>query len=370
MDIEKCGVPIRDVEDEFAGAPFRDEATKLMFAYDYQNKTCVRVRGGAFIKPAMHTELKRLGVNIYDRVMATSILTEGGQQGTRVVGATGVNVRTGEFYIFQAKATILTAGQFLQVWVFSTELNGSNAEHDDPNCAGGGTAMAWRAGAELTLMESSQASGGGFRYPAYGVGSSGNTWYACSIVDANGKEVPWVDMDGNILTTVSERYQPATSQRGGMGRPARLIQDLPERIRKGEFVLPLYADLPSMPQHERRALWGLMIGNEGKTRIVYKQYSEGGFDPDKDMLQVPVFNPDAYSRGGGFQATAKGPRQWRTGGGPAWRGGGLVVDWDLKTSLRWEDTPGEPQLNMHSTPKNRSYTENKLKTRKLASTPQ
>ena len=46
-----------------------------------------------------------------------------------------------------------------------------------------------------------------------------------------------------------------------------MIPDLPERIKKGEFKLPLYADLPGMPPHERRAIWGLMIGNEGKTRI-------------------------------------------------------------------------------------------------------
>ena len=32
------GVQIRDVNDEFKGADFRDEETKLMFAYDYENR--------------------------------------------------------------------------------------------------------------------------------------------------------------------------------------------------------------------------------------------------------------------------------------------------------------------------------------------
>jgi succinate dehydrogenase/fumarate reductase flavoprotein subunit len=78
-----------------------------------------------------------------------------------------------------------------------------------------------------------------------------------------------------------------------------------------------------------------MVGNEGKTRIIYKQYSEAGFDPDKDMLQASVFMPDAARRGDYWQMASPGtnPPQWRAGGGPAWRGGGLVVDWDLKTSL-------------------------------------
>ena len=44
-----------------------------------------------------------------------------------------------------------------------------------------------------------------------------------------------------------------------------MIRDLQERIRKSEYVLPLYADLPGMPEHERRAIFGLMVGQEGKT---------------------------------------------------------------------------------------------------------
>jgi len=180
---------------------------------------------------------------------------------------------------------------------------------------------------------------GGFSYPMYGTGNAHNTWYACTIVDANGKEIPWVDRDGNILKTVSERNRPAPGQKTfiyGRMSPSyeiwgpTLIPDLPERIMKGEFVLPLYADLPSMPEHERRAIWGLMIGSEGKTRIpIYDRYTKAGFDPDKDILQANVMPPDQYV----FTAWwgAFGPRQWRTGG--FCNGGGLMFDWDLKTSL-------------------------------------
>ena len=38
LECEKMGVQIRDVREEFKGANFRDEKTKLMFAYDYQSK--------------------------------------------------------------------------------------------------------------------------------------------------------------------------------------------------------------------------------------------------------------------------------------------------------------------------------------------
>jgi succinate dehydrogenase/fumarate reductase flavoprotein subunit len=354
LELEKMGVKIRDTEGEFEGAEFRDEETKFLFAYDYENKYSMRIWGTG-IKPALYNECKRLGVEIYDRVMVTSLLTEGGERGARVVGATGVNVRTGEFYIFRAKATVSCLGTPERLWAFSMELRGFASSFLDPNCAGEGYDIGWRAGAEFALMEESRPEAGGFGYPSYGVGNPDNTWYACTIVDANGKEVPWVNRDGKVLKTVSERYRPAPGQKffligthtpthggtaalaSGASHPAWyehkapcLIPDLPERIKKGEFVLPLYADLPSMPEHERRAIFGLMVAQEGKTLIpVYYNYTQAGFDPDKDLLQAPVFPPEGYAR----------TCFWLGMPVPQWRnvafcsGGGVIVDWDLKTNL-------------------------------------
>jgi succinate dehydrogenase/fumarate reductase flavoprotein subunit len=298
------------------------------------------------MKPALYNELKRLGVGIYDHVMATSLLNEGGKPGSRVVGATGVNVRTGEFYIFKAKATILTTSVPSGLWIFETELQGSGSlVGAEPNMTGDGNAMGWHAGAEFTTMEYSQPTTGAFSYPAYGIGNCGNTWFACTIVDANGKEIPWVDKDGKELKTVAERYRPAPGENGIAFRNLpRLIRDLPERIRNGEYVLPLFADLPSMPKHERRAIWGLMVGNEGKTRIpIYDQYSKAGFDPDKDMLQAVVMSPDAYTQGPGYGMIV---RQWRDSA-PGFTAGGMVVDWDLKTTLEGLYAAGNTGRSRH-----------------------
>ena len=95
LDLEKMGGKIRDTEDEFEGAEFRDDKTKLMFAYDYVNRYTLRVWGTTF-KPAMYNELKRLGVTIQDRTMATGLLTEKGKVGGRVVGATGDPYQNGK----------------------------------------------------------------------------------------------------------------------------------------------------------------------------------------------------------------------------------------------------------------------------------
>jgi succinate dehydrogenase/fumarate reductase flavoprotein subunit len=334
LDCERMGVQIRDIHGEFKGADFRDDETKLMFAYDYQNKYDIRVYGHN-MKPSLHKEMKRLGVEILDRVMVTALLTAVGEQGERVIGATGLNTRTGEFFIVQAKATILATGLPGRIWLFSTEYR---ATFRDPNCTGDGVALAWNAGAEFARLEESVPDSSILAYIAYGVGNAHNTWHGCSIVDANGKEVPWVDRDGNELRTVAERFQPSPGQQFMVGQGLRvpttyenhvkqLAPDLPERIRKGEFVLPLYADLSRLPEQERRAIFGLMVGNEGRTRIpVYDTLTKAGFDPDLDMLQVPVMNPAAYGHAN-FWAGMPVPH-WRQ-----WGGGGLVVDWDLRTNL-------------------------------------
>jgi succinate dehydrogenase/fumarate reductase flavoprotein subunit len=333
LELERMGAKIRDTEDEFKGADFRDEKTKFLFAYDYENKIHFRVWGTTF-KPALYQECKRLGITIVDRTMATRLLTEGGQQGSRVVGATGLNVRTGAFIILKAKATINCLSRHQRNFVFSSELRGLSSFRP-PNIVGNGHAMAWRAGAAFTMMEKTSATtfGSGYSFPSYGSGNPFNTWFPCTMVDASGKEIPWVDRDGRILARMSERTRPAPGQKflgeRSMAynyRKPHPIPDLEERIKKGEFRLPLYADLPSMPEHERRVIWGLMVGEEGKTKIpILQVYTEAGFDPDKDLLQ-------SYQFIRGDQMSEVGHPKERTTGEIA-DAGGLMIDWDLKTTL-------------------------------------
>ncbi|MGD0794845.1 MAG: FAD-binding protein [Dehalococcoidales bacterium] len=327
LDIEKMGIKVRDVDDHFVGAPFRDEKTRLLFAYDYDNRFTVRVQAGN-VKPALQKEMKRLGVKIFDRIIITNLLTEGGRPGSRVIGAMGVNMHTGEFYIFKAKATIISTSKPNGIWIFSTEQKGG-AALQEPNLTPESFAAMWDAGVELAMMEGSgtRMQSGGFSYFMYSTGNSHNTWFACTLVDANGKEIPWVDRNGNVLKTVEERYHCAPGQRAFVYDGPRLTPDLPQRIASGEFKLPLYADLPGMPEHERRAIWGLMVGNEGKTRIpIYWTFQNWGFDPDKDMLQATVQPPDLYTWGAWWKGY--GSRHYR-----GMSGGGPVFDWDLKTNL-------------------------------------
>ena len=56
------------------------------------------------------------------------------------------------------------------------------------------------------MMEKSvkgEFSAAGRSFPPYGTGNNHNTWYAATMVDARGVEIPYLDRDGNVLKTVS-----------------------------------------------------------------------------------------------------------------------------------------------------------------------
>jgi succinate dehydrogenase/fumarate reductase flavoprotein subunit len=339
LECEKMGVQIRDVRDEFKGADFRDEETKLMFAYDYQNRHVIRV-WGYNIKVKLYEEARRLGVNILNRMMPTCLLTAEGRQGGRVVGATAVNTRTGEFCVLRSKATVIATGGIGRLYDFSPEVTASGSM-GNMNATGAGEAIGWKAGAELVCMEGSSAGRlSGYAYAPYSMANAHNTYHGTPIVDANGKEVPWVDAFNRPIRDLKGRFLPSEGQdfilgEGiGIGRYLEqfqnnsLIHDLPERVRRGEFKLPLYADFTRLPEVERRNIFGMMVGNEGKTRIpIYDTMTRAGFDPDKDLFQAPVVTPEGYAHSNFWSTGVNTPPSIRS------LGGGFLVDWNLGTNL-------------------------------------
>jgi succinate dehydrogenase/fumarate reductase flavoprotein subunit len=204
--------------------------------------------------------------------------------------------------------------------------------------------MAFRAGAKLIMMEKSGLTAGALRYPPYGTGNCSNSWHPCNLVDDDGKTLPWVDWADNNLDDVTARSLPAKGQHfiigGGLPLPGPLaaphvIRDLEERIMKGEYKQPFWADLPSMPPHERYAIFGLHVGNEGKTRVpVYKTLVEAGFDPDKDMLMCNVVHPKIAGRAmPNWMAFSEGVTDPCKRDVSFFHSGGLMVDWKHQTNI-------------------------------------
>lgn len=331
LEIEEMGGKIRDTEGEFKGADFRDDETGLMFAYDYKNKFTLRIWGTTF-KPAMEKELHKLGVTVIERCMVTSLLTEGGQNGAKCIGATGFNTRSGEFYVFTGKAVIMAMSRPARIWLFNSAHPGA-CEFRPLQCIGDGHAMGWRVGAEFNMMEKSvraEFSSAGRSFPPYSTGNNHNTWFPATLIDATGREIPYADRDGNILTDVKSRFMPAKGQhyflKGGNIEQAKYEYDGPgtlpyDKLKEMGYKLPFYADLSTMPELERKVIWGMMVGQEGKTNVpVYKNFTEAGFDPTKHVLQC---------YGVGWQSANFLPQERQLFGLP----GGFMNDWNLMTNL-------------------------------------
>ena len=331
LDMESFGGKIRDTEGEFKGADFRDDKTGLMFAYDYRNRFTLRIWGSTF-KPALYKELKRLGVKICDRVEATALLIKK-ENGKKIgIGAMGMDVRTGRFMVFSSKTTVLAMSRPARVWLFDADQVGL-CEFRPIQSIGSGHAMGYRAGMEFTMMEKSvrgEFSAAGRSFPPYSTGNNHNTWYAATMVDARGVEIPYVDRDGRELKTVRERYYPAPGQKfflkGGVIDNPKYEYRGPETIEFDELIrrgyqLPFYADLSKMPEMERKVIWGMMVGEEGKTKIpVLKYFTDRGFDPAIHRLQ---------SYGTGWQSAAFLDQERQLFGAP----GGVFHDWDLQTNI-------------------------------------
>ncbi len=340
--LKEIGLPIEADLDDLKGAKTIDARTNLYKAYNYRDLIAVKLRGGQYLKPVLYQEMKKQRVRFFERVMVNKLYTEQNEPGAPIAGASGFSLESGEMYVFHAPTVILSCGYSCTIWTFNMEITG-NSWRWDPNEVGEGLSMAWEAGAEIDGMfrNGKEGNPSPFAWPRFGVGNPHNTWFPCTIVDNNGKEVPWEDVDGNLLTSVEARNMPAPSQEY-MGstisdvykhaKTPGLIRDLPERIRNGEFELPLWADLSCMPEEERRSIWGMMIGNEGKTRYtIFDLYTRLGFDPDKDMLMAPIMNPDGYNNGGWFHGAPDAARAWRS------ESFGMqaqpAVDWNLMTSV-------------------------------------
>ena len=228
------GGKIRDTDDTYLGAEGRDEKTKFMFSpranANHETNVVFRVWGTTF-KPTLKKECQRLGVKIYDRVMATSLLTEGGIQGARVVGATGFNSRTGEFMVFKSKATVLCMAGPMGIWSFSTELTGLNVSNKPGALTGDGIAMGWRAGAALTMMESSSSltTGALYKHDLY-TGAGDPSYENVPLVDANGKRLPVATQGWG------DKVEP--------GAPMGRWDAIREGVIKGEYTLPFLWRFP------------------------------------------------------------------------------------------------------------------------------
>ena len=100
---------------------------------------------GRFIKARLDEKLRELGIKVLNYHHAQELLMCDGS----VIGAIGFHTRNGEFFAVQAKATVIASGSLARLFPSKVMFDHLNP----PNQTAEGQTMAYRAGAELAVME-------------------------------------------------------------------------------------------------------------------------------------------------------------------------------------------------------------------------
>ena len=140
--------PKRLIDLENYGALFdRQESGEIdqrPFGGQTYRRTCYQGdRTGAELLNALKEEIIKRDIECIEEVMITSLVTEG----SKVIGATGFNLKDSSLIYFQAKATILASGGAGQLFPVTSNTGQKN---------GDGFAISYRAGADLVDMEQIQ----------------------------------------------------------------------------------------------------------------------------------------------------------------------------------------------------------------------
>ncbi|OLS30713.1 MAG: L-aspartate oxidase [Candidatus Heimdallarchaeota archaeon AB_125] len=130
----------------------RDEENKYISLQVHAKGSFLLEMDSPDLKLVLAEKVKEAGVRVINRTIVTKLLVNNEQ----VIGAMGFNIRTGEFIVCKAKATILANGGCAR---FSLPNSGYlYGTFDYPGNAGDGYSLAYRAGAQLTGFEFTQCS--------------------------------------------------------------------------------------------------------------------------------------------------------------------------------------------------------------------
>ncbi|MBW2031257.1 MAG: FAD-binding protein [Deltaproteobacteria bacterium] len=134
LDLERFGIPVRE-----------DDGTYFIWKIPERKFYLVSYRG-IDTKVKLAEAVRKTSTRVIERTMGVELLCHEGL----VVGALGLNTRTGEITSFLAKATILCTGEAGRQYL---EPDGPFVTYFPNTNTGDSEAMSYRAGAELANME-------------------------------------------------------------------------------------------------------------------------------------------------------------------------------------------------------------------------
>jgi len=215
------------------------------------------------LKRVLAREVRSRGIEVIERTMATSLLTDNGE----VVGCTGVNIRDGGFLVCSAKATVLTTGAAGRFGLPSTGyLFGT---YEFPGNAGDGYSMAYRIGAELTGFEDTFVT---FRIKDY----NGPLWFIT------------LPRGGQMINTFGDVLSTTDGNKGYHGVP---IFKAWREVQEGRG--PIYLRLSHLSEERLREIEAVLFGTERPT--LGRFLEQRGLDLRKDLLEVEFSEPNICS---------------------------------------------------------------------------
>ncbi|MBI4319583.1 MAG: FAD-binding protein [Chloroflexi bacterium] len=222
---------------------------------------------GKKLMETMRAQVLAGKVRLVERVMITDLLSSDGVHPTqgKVVGALGFDCRSGEPYVFQAKATIVAAG------CVHPKRGGNYVD----NITGDGYAMGFRAGADLVGME--------FNTAGHLQGWARKYWFA-GLNMFQGLGAKFVNAQGDRFM---ERYDPALKERS---KKDILTQAFCKEALEGRG--PIYCDMRHFPPEAFERL----------ARVVPRamlMFDRAGIDPRKQMIEFTPFIGVFSSSGNG-----------------------------------------------------------------------
>jgi succinate dehydrogenase/fumarate reductase flavoprotein subunit len=235
--------------------------------------------GGPQMMMALRGEALRKGVRVVNRVMITDLLTSDGRHPTEgmAVGAVGLDTRTAEPWVFEAKATVVSTGPY----GFPYTPMGLGFQQMPMDASADGIATMLRAGAILGKMEIGRGNIGPVEFrnaPALEMlGGLG-----CRFVNDQGEDI--LSTGSDILSDV-ERKGKYTHSAAIQGRRSALGNSLARETKAGRNV---YMDCTHFTAAQHRLLRQVIP-------IVVSTYERAGYDLSKDA--VPYWSTLAVTSG-------------------------------------------------------------------------
>lgn len=214
---------------------------------------------GKNIKPLIAKEVKRVGVNVINRVNVTNLIKKDG----KIFGAMGFNIRNGDFYIISSKTTLLATGDITRLWPHPSGLPFNTWQSPFNN--GAGHAMAFRKGAELANMELTVSTLVPKGFSAAGLNA-------------------FIGMGAFLRNSLGERYMERYHPMGENSPRNILVLGTYREIIEGRG--PCYVDCRHLSSKAMEHLTKNLLPVDKDTFMIFCE--QKGIDLKKDLLEIEV----------------------------------------------------------------------------------